>query len=301
MSHTINFHGTELQAIQRDTTVWVSVRRVCDALGLDTSSQQQRLTGSSWACVGMMPMHDTTGRMQDAFCVDLDGLPMWLATLDVSRVSERLREKITLFQREAAKALRQHFFGQPKASMVPVVPTTLVEALRMAANVEEQRLSLVMQLELAEQREVEQQPKVAFFDRVAAMDGCCTMAEVAKALGWGRNKFFEACREAGIIELHSALPTQRHITAGRFRTTAGLHTTNSRGNQPHFSTRVTGRGFVWLAAKFGKLDGLYSFPGETPVAPYDERDEAMAQYEHQQLAQAEQDRIDWETSLVQYL
>lgn len=42
----------------------------------------------------------------------LDALPMWLATIEPSRVAAEARPRLERFQLECAKALRDHFFGQ---------------------------------------------------------------------------------------------------------------------------------------------------------------------------------------------
>lgn len=140
----VPFHGANLEAAEVDGKVWVSVRRMCEALEVDPDAQRKRLADverSPWACTVMMAVHDTTGRRQDAFCLDLDSVPMWLATIDSSRVASHLREKIVLFQREAAKALRDHFFG-----VAPKAPTSFLEALRLAADLEEKRIALVAEV-----------------------------------------------------------------------------------------------------------------------------------------------------------
>jgi hypothetical protein len=42
--------------------VLVSVRRVCEHLGIDYPTQTVKLKEKAWACVGLIPIHDTTGR-----------------------------------------------------------------------------------------------------------------------------------------------------------------------------------------------------------------------------------------------
>jgi hypothetical protein len=105
------FHGDELDVIKQGDKLWVSVRRVCEALGIRNHGQQEKLKEKPWACVQMICTHDASGRKQDLFCIDLDGLPMWLATIDTSRVAPEVQPKLVAYQREAAKALRDYFFG----------------------------------------------------------------------------------------------------------------------------------------------------------------------------------------------
>ena len=57
-----NFHGDELDVIKEQDKLWISVRRVCEALGLDKATQMRKLKEKEWACVVMMTTHDVTDR-----------------------------------------------------------------------------------------------------------------------------------------------------------------------------------------------------------------------------------------------
>ncbi len=52
------FDGDTLEGIRRDDHVWGSVRRVCDALGIDSATQQTKRKSYRWACVGIIPTRD---------------------------------------------------------------------------------------------------------------------------------------------------------------------------------------------------------------------------------------------------
>lgn len=53
---------------------------------------------------------------REVFCIDLDSLPMWLATIDDGKVAASLRPRLIDFQRECARVLRDHFLGRPEAA-----------------------------------------------------------------------------------------------------------------------------------------------------------------------------------------
>lgn len=138
----VPFHGSMLEAGKADGKVWVIVRRVCEAIEIGFTGQHDRLSNPArapWACIRVMRMHDATGREQDVFCIDMDSVPMWLATINASRVAPHLREKLVLFQKEAAKVLRDHFLG--KASFA--APTDDVGALKVALRLAEKNARLV--------------------------------------------------------------------------------------------------------------------------------------------------------------
>jgi hypothetical protein len=99
-------------AVGNDGRVWVLVRRVCDVLGVDFSSQRQKLLTQGWAGEKMrlMSLPDATGtRTQQQAVIDVDALPMWLATIDEARVREDIRPTLVRFQREARDTLAAHF------------------------------------------------------------------------------------------------------------------------------------------------------------------------------------------------
>lgn len=117
----VPFHGDTLDAT-RDASgrVWVSLRRCCDNLGLAVQSQLTKLKGKAWACVTEIVMQapgDTQSRAHA--CIDLETLPGWLFSIDARKVAEGAREKLSRYQREAARVLAEHFiYGKDGTSAV---------------------------------------------------------------------------------------------------------------------------------------------------------------------------------------
>jgi hypothetical protein len=67
-------------------TVWVVVKRVCEALEIDHSAQLERLKRKPWASVAMMATQVLgDDQRREIACIELDSLPMWLATIDAPR------------------------------------------------------------------------------------------------------------------------------------------------------------------------------------------------------------------------
>ena len=110
----VDFQGGELEAVKQGEKVWVSVRRCCESLGIASNGQIEKLKEKEWACSKIILSHDTTGREQKQFMIDLDSFPMWLGTIETSRVKKEIRPMLVKYQKEAAKVLRDHFFGTPK-------------------------------------------------------------------------------------------------------------------------------------------------------------------------------------------
>jgi len=111
----VPFHGDELLALQDDDGVWVSVRRVCEVLGLHVVRQRRKLKGKVWAR-GAFKASPSAGGDQSTFCIHLDSLPMWLATIEPSRVGEGARTKLERYQVEARDVLAAHFVRRERHS-----------------------------------------------------------------------------------------------------------------------------------------------------------------------------------------
>lgn len=119
----VDFRGDSLDVVRDGQGVWVSVRRVCESLGLGYGSQLQRLKSRPWATMTIIVTVAADGKSRETSCLHLDSLPMWLATIEPSRVSPETREKLAVYQKECAQVLRDHFFGRQDAGLPPPCPS----------------------------------------------------------------------------------------------------------------------------------------------------------------------------------
>jgi hypothetical protein len=107
----VGFHGGEIEAVKQGNDVWVSVRRACEHLGIASNGQVEKLKEKEWAVNKMILSTGPDGKKYQSFMLHLDSVPMWLATIDTNRVHEDVRSLLVAYQKEAAKVLREHFFG----------------------------------------------------------------------------------------------------------------------------------------------------------------------------------------------
>jgi len=105
------FEGAQLDVVTKDGNVWVSVRRVCEALGIAFQPQHAKLPTREWATITNIVTVAEDGKTRELFCISVDSLPMWLATIETNKVAEHVRPKLVAFQRQCADALRRHFMG----------------------------------------------------------------------------------------------------------------------------------------------------------------------------------------------
>ncbi len=147
----VRFGDDQLQATRLGETVWVSVPAVCNALGIKVNRQRQKLAGASWARSSLMGT-PSAGGQQETFCLDLEVLPMWLATISETKVSAEAKPKIVRYQRECAKVLREHFFGPTKAltsiQMLVLQAQAMLEMEQRATAVEAKTDALAQKVEV---------------------------------------------------------------------------------------------------------------------------------------------------------
>ncbi|EFB3602166.1 phage antirepressor KilAC domain-containing protein [Escherichia coli] len=132
---------------------------------------------------------------------------------------------------------------QQANSPTPSIPQTLPEALRLAAELAEQKMHLEQQLVAAA-------PKVDFADRVSAANGIL-IGNFAKVVGLKQNALFSWLRQNGILMAFGArknVPRQQYINAGYF-TVKEVVLDDENGYQIRLTPQLTGKGQQWLTRK----------------------------------------------------
>ncbi|EMG1663940.1 phage antirepressor KilAC domain-containing protein [Escherichia coli] len=132
---------------------------------------------------------------------------------------------------------------QQANSPAPSIPQTLPEALRLAAELAEQKMQLEQQLVAAT-------PKVDFADRVSAANGIL-IGNFAKVVGLKQNALFSWLRQNGILMAFGArknVPRQQYINAGYF-TVKEVVLDDENGYQIRLTPQLTGKGQQWLNRK----------------------------------------------------
>lgn len=118
----VAFHGATLMAVLVNGIPHVSIRSLCEALGLDWAGQLQRIKRhpALAAVVGVTPTTADDGKQYDTITIPLDKLNGWLFGVSAARVRPELRERLVQYQRECFDVLAAHF-GAAAAAPHPVV------------------------------------------------------------------------------------------------------------------------------------------------------------------------------------
>lgn len=115
---TVDFRQDTLFAIERDDGVFVAIKPICDAMGIDWKSQRRRLEDDQILSEGRVTMTlPSVGGPQETVCLRLDLVNGWLFTIDDARVKdEETRQKVLAYKRECYAVLFKHFHGKAEAA-----------------------------------------------------------------------------------------------------------------------------------------------------------------------------------------
>jgi hypothetical protein len=133
-----NFHGDELDVVATpDGEHWSVLARLCEPLEIDVDGQRRKLLSMPWARTKIILAHDSSGRVQELFCLSLRSIAGWLFTMNAGKIGPHLRDRLALYQSECADVLADHFLGARGRATVEQVVAPLraeLEALRQAVE-----------------------------------------------------------------------------------------------------------------------------------------------------------------------
>ena len=100
-----------------DGEYWVSVKKVCENLGIDFNRQHQKLKSDPAYDTKLIKVK-TAGGMQEMFCIPLNQLNGWLYTINPNKVKAVAKEKLLAYKKECQEVLYNHFLQkiQPQNS-----------------------------------------------------------------------------------------------------------------------------------------------------------------------------------------
>lgn len=136
----IEFYGQDIEAAEQGGEIWVGVKKLCDNLGIAAHRQVQKIQKErAFEGRWQLMLVPSGGGAQEALCINLDVLLLWLGSISTSKIKKSAQEQLTLYKRECMAALRKHFFGTmptPEPLPVPVAPTqtALTPMQQMAAQ-----------------------------------------------------------------------------------------------------------------------------------------------------------------------
>jgi phage antirepressor YoqD-like protein len=119
------------------------------------------------------------------------------------------------------------------------IPQSFAEALRLAADLSEQKA-------LLETKVTTMEPKAEFHDKVSMSTGDMSIREAAKLLGTGEKRLFALLRGERVLDSHN-VANQYYIDQGYFRLIGKtFYNKGTEADCIYNQSVVTGKGLIWL-------------------------------------------------------
>lgn len=105
----VPFRNTEVFTVGIGGKPHIILKPAIESIGLDYSTQLQKLRRRSWAVVGQCPTTGPDGKTYNMVTVDVRTFLMLLATIDETRVAEEVRPLLVAYQQEVADAIESYW------------------------------------------------------------------------------------------------------------------------------------------------------------------------------------------------
>lgn len=107
--------------------IYLPLRPMCAALGIDYSGQTQRIRRHDVMAEGLRRVRiETAGGAQVFLCLELESVLMWLATIEGRRVKESLRARLQVYQRWVFKKVSEAFAAETGLALPATTASTAV-------------------------------------------------------------------------------------------------------------------------------------------------------------------------------
>ncbi len=106
----VPFHGTTLYLVEHEGEPFAPVKPICDAIGLDVTTQQSKLSSAKarWG-TRLIPATDADRKKYNMLCLPMRKLGGWLASINGPRIKPEIREKLIAYQNECDDALWRYW------------------------------------------------------------------------------------------------------------------------------------------------------------------------------------------------
>ena len=143
----VEFYGESIEAVEKDDRIWVSLKKLCQNMGIKDLNKQYKKVQQDPTFEGgyVLMATPSNGGVQQTFMLDLEFLPFWLGSIQINRVrDEEVKQKLVLYKRECVRVLRDHFFGSKQEDQKQEIGSGL-DAMALQNNLLMQSMQAVLQ------------------------------------------------------------------------------------------------------------------------------------------------------------
>lgn len=125
MTAFVSFHGHQLATVQKDSAVYVAMKPIVEAIGLQWEGQFKRIKRHAVlsTCMSMMDIQlPGDQQRRQTVTLPLNMLNGWLFGVDAGRVKPEIRETLLMYQRECFQVLADYWHKRSQ----PAEPVNLM-------------------------------------------------------------------------------------------------------------------------------------------------------------------------------
>lgn len=105
----IPYRGMELLTRKVNNIVWVALKPIVNAIGLDWMSQSVKVKNDIRFNYSVIPMVGADGKNREMLSLDAYQIPAFLYSINPNKVRKDLRETIISFQNETFKVINEYW------------------------------------------------------------------------------------------------------------------------------------------------------------------------------------------------
>lgn len=210
-----NYNQKEVRVVAINDSPWFVAKDVCEILEHSDSRKAVARLDTDEKLVGTIFL---SGQNRETWLINEAGLYSLILT---SRKPEAKSFKRWITH-EVIPSLRVHGQYSIHNNQQYNLPMTYRDALVCLLSEVERNEQLQLLNEKQQSQLTEQKPKVEMYETFMSADGTQSMSQVAKILGWGRNRLYSFLREKGVLNDSKAphkrnLPHQPYIDLNYFK------------------------------------------------------------------------------------
>lgn len=112
-------NGVDIVTVDRDGEIFVPIKPICDAIGIDVDAQRNKLNADDFfnSTTAIITAVAADDKEREMYCIRLRDVYGWLATINPGKVAPEAREIVTRYRRECYDVLYEHFTGSMRRTI----------------------------------------------------------------------------------------------------------------------------------------------------------------------------------------